>query len=62
MRKAMPPMIKGQAMKPGDCVGIAAPGANLSRRERDRLDGAVSLLGEWGFRVKTLSDPRRQRG
>ena len=62
MRKAVPPMIKGQALKPGDCVGIAAPGANLSRRERDRLDGAVSLLGEWGFRVKTLSDPRRQRG
>jgi len=62
MRKATRPLMRAHALKPGDCVAVAAPGANLSGGERDRLDRACSLLGEWGFRVKPLSDLRRHTG
>lgn len=55
-------LAKPRGLKPGDHVAIAAPGAHLTRGEKDRLDRAVCVLEQWGFRVKTLSDPCRRKG
>ncbi len=53
-------LVKPYALKPGDSVAIAAPGACLTHEGETYLGRAISTLEGMGFRVKTTPDPRRR--
>jgi muramoyltetrapeptide carboxypeptidase len=60
-RKPTMELVRPVALKPGNLVAIAAPGACLTQDGRVWLGQAVSALERLGFRVNATPDPVRQK-
>ena len=48
-RARRPEMARGEALRPGDCIGVVAPASWL---EREEWEDGVRLLKKYGYRVK----------
>ena len=52
-------VVKGSALKPGDCIGIVAPASGMDGMD---ISLAVQKLQSWGYKVKLAPNLYSQSG